>query len=89
VTFGPSRNGYGLFLPDIRDEFGLSTEVLGFMASGLYAGYLAALLAVGLLPARRLLGLIPARHVAVFVPDEAGVAVLGDDHEEDVGKGGG
>jgi predicted MFS family arabinose efflux permease len=52
ATFGPARNGYGLFLPDIRDEFGLSTEVLGFVASGLYAGYLAALLAVGLLAAR-------------------------------------
>ncbi len=52
VTFGPARNGYGLFLPGIRDEFGLSTLVLGFMASGLYAGYLAALLAVGLLAVR-------------------------------------
>ena len=52
VTFGPARNGYGLFLPDIREEFGLSTEVLGFVASGLYAGYLASLLAVGLLAAR-------------------------------------
>jgi MFS family permease len=52
VTFGPARNAYGLFLPDIRDEFGLSTEVLGFMASGLYAGHLAALLAVGLLATR-------------------------------------
>lgn len=52
VTFGPARNGYGLFLPDIREEFGLSTEMLGFIASGHYAGYLAALLAVGLLAAR-------------------------------------
>jgi predicted MFS family arabinose efflux permease len=52
ATFGPARNGYGLFLPHIREEFGLSTEVLGFVASGLYAGYLATLLAVGLLAAR-------------------------------------
>ena len=52
VTFGPARNGYGLFLPRIRDEFGLSTEVLGFIASGLYAGYLGALVAVGLVAAR-------------------------------------
>lgn len=52
VTFGPARNGYGLFLPDIREEFELSTEMLGLTASGLYAGYLAALLAVGLLAAR-------------------------------------
>jgi predicted MFS family arabinose efflux permease len=52
VTFGPARNGYGLFLPEIRAEFGLSTQMLGFVASGLYAGYLGALLAVGLLAAR-------------------------------------
>ena len=52
VAFGPARNGYGLFLPEIREEFGLSTETLGFVASGLYAGYLGALLAVGLLAAR-------------------------------------
>jgi predicted MFS family arabinose efflux permease len=52
VTFGPARNGYGLFLPEIREEFGLSTQMLGFIASGLYAGYLGALLAVGLLAAR-------------------------------------
>ncbi len=52
ATFGPARNGYGLFLPEIREEFGLSTQALGFVASGLYAGYLAALLAVGLLASR-------------------------------------
>jgi MFS family permease len=51
VTFGPARNGYGLVLPDIQDAFGLSTKVLGFVASGLYAGYPAAPLAVGLLAA--------------------------------------
>jgi sugar phosphate permease len=52
VAFGPARNGYGLFLPEIREEFGLSTAMLGFIASGLYAGYLVALAAVGLLAAR-------------------------------------
>lgn len=52
MAFGPARNGYGLFLPEIREEFGLSTEVLGLIASGLYAGYLGALVAVGLLAAR-------------------------------------
>ena len=51
VAFGPARNGYGLFLPEIQDEFGLSTQASGFVASGLYAGYLGALLAVGLLAA--------------------------------------
>ena len=52
VSFGPARNGYGLFLPEIREDFGLSTGMLGVIASGLYAGYLAALVAVGLLAAR-------------------------------------
>ena len=49
VAFGPARNGYGLFLPEIREDFGLSTGLLGLIASGLYAGYLLALLAVGVL----------------------------------------
>lgn len=52
VAFGPARNGYGLFLPEIREEFGLSTGLLGLIASGLYAGYLLALSAVGILAAR-------------------------------------
>ncbi|MDP9485702.1 MAG: MFS transporter [Actinomycetota bacterium] len=49
VAFGPARNGYGLFLPYFREEFALSTAMLGLIASGLYAGYLLALSAVGLL----------------------------------------
>ncbi len=52
VAFGPARNGYGLFMPEIREEFGLSTGVLGLIASAAYAGYLAALLAVGVLASR-------------------------------------
>ena len=27
VAFGPARSGFGLFLPDFRREFGLSTEI--------------------------------------------------------------
>ncbi len=52
VTFGPARNGYGLFLPYFREEFELSTVLLGLIASGLYLGYLLALCAVGLLASR-------------------------------------
>jgi predicted MFS family arabinose efflux permease len=52
VAFGSARNGYGLFLPDFRDEFGLSVELSGFIASGLQAGYLIALAIVGLSVAR-------------------------------------
>lgn len=52
VAFGPARNGFGLFLPDIRREFGFSIELSGFVASASYAGYLLALTSVGLLATR-------------------------------------
>jgi predicted MFS family arabinose efflux permease len=52
VAFGFARYGYGLFVPEFRDAFGLSTEALGFIAAGAYASYLAALLATGALVAR-------------------------------------
>lgn len=52
VAFGPARNGYGLFLPDFRDEFGLSVEMSGLIASGAQAGFLAALTVVGLVVAK-------------------------------------
>lgn len=42
VSYGLARYTYGLFVPNIRDELGLSTKVLGLIASGSYAGYLAA-----------------------------------------------
>jgi len=44
ATYGLSRYTYGLFLPDIRADLGLSTEVMGLIGSGSYAGYLAATL---------------------------------------------
>lgn len=52
VAFGPARNGYGLFLPDVRSEFGLSTELSGIIASASQAGYLISLSLVGLLVGR-------------------------------------
>jgi predicted MFS family arabinose efflux permease len=52
VTFGFARYGYGLFLPELRDEFGLSVSLVGLIGSATYAGYLAALLLVGALVAR-------------------------------------
>lgn len=41
-----------MFLPWLREEFGLSTELAGLIASGGYAGYMLALFAVGVLAAR-------------------------------------
>ena len=52
VAFGPARNGFGLFLPQIREDFGLSTAVVGLIAGGVYAGYLAGLCAAAVLAAR-------------------------------------
>ncbi|KGM14209.1 MFS transporter [Cellulomonas bogoriensis] len=53
VAFGMARYAYGLTLPDVRTEFGLSELLLGLIASGTFVGYLAALLAVPSLTARR------------------------------------
>ncbi|MBC9718972.1 MFS transporter [Streptomyces sp. TRM66268-LWL] len=52
VTFGFARYGYGLFLPELRAEFGLSVSLLGLIGSATYVGYLAALLMVGALVTR-------------------------------------
>jgi len=52
VTFGMARYGYGLFVPDLRAEFGLSTEVVGLLATASTALYLVATAAVPFLTAR-------------------------------------
>lgn len=52
VAYGPARVGYGLFVPEVRDEFGLSTGAAGAIGSGLQAGYLVALAATALLVSR-------------------------------------
>jgi predicted MFS family arabinose efflux permease len=52
VAFGPARMGYGLFLPEFREEFALSTEASGFIASAAFAGFFLALLLTGFLTAR-------------------------------------
>ncbi len=42
VSYGLARYTYGLFVPDIKAELGLSTGVIGLIASGSYAGFLVA-----------------------------------------------
>jgi len=42
VTYGLARYCFGLFLPEIRMEFGLSPEMIGLIAGSSYLGYLAA-----------------------------------------------
>jgi predicted MFS family arabinose efflux permease len=53
VAFGMARYAYGLTLPDVRSEFGLSGLLLGLIASGTFAGYLVGLLSAPQLSARR------------------------------------
>lgn len=53
VAFGMARYAYGLTLPDVRAEFGLSELLLGLIASGTFAGYLVGLLSAPRLSARR------------------------------------
>lgn len=52
VAYGPARTGYGLFVPDFREEFGLSTGAAGVIGSGIQAGFLLALVATALLVVR-------------------------------------
>jgi predicted MFS family arabinose efflux permease len=52
VAFGMARYAYGLTLPDIREDLGLSELVLGLVSSATFAGYLAGLLLAGRLAAR-------------------------------------
>lgn len=43
IAFGPARMGFGLFLPNFRREFDLSTTTAGLIASGGFFTYLLAL----------------------------------------------
>jgi predicted MFS family arabinose efflux permease len=50
TAFGLARYGYGLLLPEIRRDFGLSSAALGLIATGSYVAYLlttAAMAAFG------------------------------------------
>jgi len=44
ATYGLARYAYGLFLPDIQMDLGLSTSFMGVVAGVSYAGFLAATL---------------------------------------------
>jgi predicted MFS family arabinose efflux permease len=52
TAYGMARYGYGLLLPDIRREYGLSTAALGAIAAGSYATYLIGSVVAGALSAR-------------------------------------
>jgi predicted MFS family arabinose efflux permease len=52
VAYGPARMGYGLFLPQFREEFGFSIEAAGFIASAAFGCFLLALLLAGMITMR-------------------------------------
>src|SRR5919107_3950246 len=44
VTYGLARFAYGLFLPEMRQAFGLSETLLGLIGAGSYVGYCVAII---------------------------------------------
>ncbi|MCM5703996.1 hypothetical protein [Larsenimonas salina] len=52
ISFGPARMGFGLFLPQFREEFTISTQQASFIASAGFAGFFMALILASLLVAR-------------------------------------
>jgi predicted MFS family arabinose efflux permease len=52
VTYGLARYGYGLFVPEFRRYFALSTTALGLIASASYVCYLLVVIGTGVLEAR-------------------------------------
>jgi len=52
VTYGLARYAYGLFLPEIRADFGLSTALLSAIASGSYAAFLVGTAVSSVISAR-------------------------------------
>lgn len=82
LTYGPARVGFGLFLPRLRETFGIEGGASGTIASIGFGGFLVGLLGAGELGERLggtrpvLVGLILAT-LGIFMVTMAGnVAVL-------------
>lgn len=52
VTFGPGRMAYGMFLPQLREAFGIGTGAAGAIAGGAFAAFFCGLFATGWLTPR-------------------------------------
>ncbi|WP_408636317.1 MFS transporter [Pelagibacterium flavum] len=52
VTFGPGRIAYGIFLPQLRNEFGFGTRAVGVIAGLAFAAFFLALFMTGWLTPR-------------------------------------
>jgi predicted MFS family arabinose efflux permease len=53
IAFGPARMGFGLFVPEFREVFGMSTSAVGFVSSLGFFGFFIGLLIAPALLARR------------------------------------
>lgn len=52
IAFGPARMGFGLFVPEFRSEFGMSTAAVGFVSSLGFLGFFIGLPTAQVLLAR-------------------------------------
>ena len=53
ISYGPGRMGFGLFVPEFREEFAISTAAVGFVSSLGFLGFLLGLLVAQALLTRR------------------------------------
>lgn len=52
ATYGVGRQAFGLFVPVFQEDFGLSLDALGFVASAAQAAYLAVIVVTGVAASR-------------------------------------
>ncbi len=52
VTYGPARMGFGLFLPQLREDFGLGSALAGLLGGAVFTSFLLSALVAPLLTAR-------------------------------------
>ena len=67
ATYGLARYCFGLFLPEIRDAFNLSSQTIGLIAGSSYAGFIPEL-------AKILASWVPPGHrtsTSMNFPDES------------------
>lgn len=53
ISYGPARMGFGLFVPEFRDAFSMSTAAVGYVSSLGFLGFFVGLLGAQALLARR------------------------------------
>ncbi len=65
VAYGPARMGFGLFLPQLRADLGLTSSVAGFISGSAFAAFLVAIPAAARLT-RRVGPRLPVLAGAIF-----------------------